>query len=125
MENLVERLLEYQKFKRYSLLLDDASTSGELFIQRRKSQFTLPFEDHQLWNGISVWDLLKTFSGLLKSITTEHVFNVYEEVTTKQKLTLMAELFEHQNELTFLDIVVDDASPMRHYCCFFSRFRGC
>ena len=115
---LVERLLEYQKFKRYSLLLDDASTSGELFIQRRKSQFTLPFEDHQLWNGISVWDLLKTFSGLLKSITTEHVFNVYEEVTTKQKLTLMAELFEHQNELTFLDIVVDDASPMHIIAAF-------
>ncbi|HLW22402.1 MAG TPA: segregation/condensation protein A [Sphaerochaetaceae bacterium] len=115
---LVERLLEYQKFKRYTALLADSNQNGELFIQRKKSQFMLPFEDQDLWNDINVWDLLKTFSSLLRSITPEQVFNVYEEVTTKQKLAIMAELFETQDEISFLDIVVRKESPMDIICAF-------
>lgn len=116
--DLVERLLEYQKYKRYAALLVGSSQTGELFIQRRKSQFMLPFEDQELWNDVSVWDLLKTFSFLLRSITPEQVFNVYEEVTTKQKLNLMAELFESREEILFTDIVVHRDSPMDIICAF-------
>lgn len=115
---LVERLLEYQKFKRYTALLVDSNQSGELFIQRKKSQFMLPFEDQALWNDINVWDLLKTFSSLLRSITPQQVFNVYEEVTTKQKLSLMVELFEQHEEISFLDLVVHRESPMDIICAF-------
>jgi segregation and condensation protein A len=78
----------------------------------------LPFEDQDLWNDVNVWDLLKTFSSLLQSITPEQVFNVYEEVTTKQKLTLMAELFETRDDISFLDIVVHRDSPMDIICAF-------
>lgn len=115
---LVERLLEYQKFKRYTALLADSNQSGELFIQRKKSQFMLPFEDQALWNDINVWDLLKTFSTLLRSITPEQVFNVYEEVTTKQKISLMVELFEQRDDLSFSDLVVHRDSPMDIICAF-------
>jgi segregation and condensation protein A len=115
---LVERLLEYQKFKRYTALLVDSNQSGDLFIQRKKSQFMLPFEDQALWNDINVWDLLKTFSSLLRSITPQQVFNVYEEVTTKQKLSLMVELFEQREEISFLDLVVHRESPMDVICAF-------
>ncbi len=116
--DLVERLLEYQKFKRYTSLLSDSNQSGELFIHRKKSQFMLPFEDQDLWNDVNVWDLLKTFSSLLQSITPEQVFNVYEEVTTKQKITLMAELFESRDDRSFSDIVVHRESPMDIICAF-------
>jgi len=115
---LVERLLEYQKFKKYSALLSDSSQAGELFIQRRKSQFMLPFEDQDLWNEVSVWDLLKTFSALLKSVTPDQVFNVYEEVTTKQKMALMNELFETRIEISFLDLVVRPQSHIDVICAF-------
>jgi len=115
---LVERLLEYQKYKKYTELLSDASQNGELFIHRKKSQFMLPFDDQELWSEVSVWDLLKTFSSLLKSVTPEQVFNVYEEVTTKQKLSLMYELFETKDEISFLDIVVRPNSPMDVICAF-------
>ncbi len=115
---LVERLLEYQKYKKYTELLSDTSQTGELYIQRKKSQFMLPFDDQDLWSEVSVWDLLKTFSSLLKSVTPEQVFNVYEEVTTKQKLSLMYELFETREEISFLDIVVRPNSPMDVICAF-------
>ena len=55
---LVEKLLDYQKFKRYTALLADTNHRVELFIQRKKNQFILPFEDQELWSGVSVWNLL-------------------------------------------------------------------
>lgn len=117
-EELVMRLLEYQKYKRYAQLLSGTEQSDELYIPRRKQQFMLPFSDSELWEEVTVWDLLKTFSSLLRSITSEQVFNVYEEVTTRQKLTLMQELFLTHTEISFLDIVVKPDSPMDVICAF-------
>jgi segregation and condensation protein A len=117
-DELVHRLLEYQKYKQYTALLSDTDQNRDLFIQRRKSQFMLPFEDQALWQDVNVWDLLKTFSNLLRSISFEQVFNVYEEVTTKQKLALMAELFESYEEISFGDLVIHRDSPMDIICAF-------
>jgi segregation and condensation protein A len=117
-DELVHQLLEYQKYKQYTALLSDTDQNRDLFIQRRKSQFMLPFEDQALWQDVNVWDLLKTFSTLLRSITPEQVFNVYEEVTTKQKLALMAELFETYEEISFGDLVIHRDSPMDIICAF-------
>ncbi|MDY0372159.1 MAG: segregation/condensation protein A [Sphaerochaetaceae bacterium] len=116
--NLVERLLEHQKFKRYTTLLTESSEGGELFIQRKKNQFMLPFEDQDLWNDVTVWDLLQAFSSMLRAITPQQVFNVYEEITPKQKLALMAELFETRDEISFMDLIVDRGSALDCICAF-------
>jgi segregation and condensation protein A len=117
---LVERLLEYQKYKQYSSLLSKASEGGLLYLNRRKSPFNIPFEDHQLFEDKSVWDLLNQFSSMLKAITPEQIFNVYEEVTTKQKLTLMAELFQTKKRITFIEVVVNVKSPTDIIAAFFA-----
>ena len=117
-QDLVEQLLEYQKYKKYSTLLAEQSNNDQMFIMRKKNQFMLPFSDDDLWSEISVWDLLKTFSSLLQSITVDQVFNVYEEVTVKQKLTLMHELFEERDSISFADIVVSKESVIDIICAF-------
>ena len=75
-EELVQQLLEYQKYKKYSVLLAEQNQSEQLFIQRKKSQFMLPFTDDQLWSEISVWDLLKTFSSILQILVLTR-FSMY------------------------------------------------
>ena len=65
-QELVEQLLEYQKYKRYSTLLSEAQSGSTLLLSRKKSQFMLPFPDEQLWKEVNVWDLLKTFSSPVK-----------------------------------------------------------
>lgn len=117
-QDLVEQLIEYQKYKKYSSLLAEQSQNNQLFIMRKKNQFMLPFRDDELWNEISVWDLLKTFSSLLQTISIDQVFNVYEEVTVKQKLTLMRELFEERDSISFIDIVVTKESVIDIICAF-------
>lgn len=117
-QELVEQLIEYQKYKKYSSLLAQQSQNDQLFITRKKNQFMLPFSDEELWSEISVWDLLKTFSSLLQTISVDQVFNVYEEVTVKQKLTLMNELFEEKEAISFADIVVHQDSILDVICAF-------
>ena len=117
-EELVQQLLEYQKYKKYSVLLAQKNQGDQLFIQRKKSQFMLPFTDDQLWSEISVWDLLKTFSSILNNLSVDQVFNVYEEVTVKQKITLMNELFGQKESITFSDLLVDKTSPLEIICAF-------
>lgn len=118
-QELVERLIEYQKFKKYADLLSEREQTGEgMYIERKKTQRFLPFDDKDLWEEIDTWALLKTFSKILTNISKEMIFNVYEEVSVKEKITLMHELFTKKEELTFADLVIHDDSPMDIICAF-------
>lgn len=105
-EELVERLLEYSKFKKYSELLMGNEDSNELVISRRESEFSLPFSDDELWEDVTTKDLLDTFMEMMKTydFIEEKVFNVYETVTEKEKIALMNELFETKDSIMFTDL---------------------
>lgn len=117
-QELVERLIEYQKFKKYTDLLSNTEQNGELYISRRPTQFMLPFDDQELWSNVSVVDLLHTFANLLKTITPSKVFNVYEEVTVNEKITLMNELFETVDVIHLMDVIVHPDEPLHIICAF-------
>jgi segregation and condensation protein A len=117
-QELVERLIEYQKFKKYTDLLSNTEQNGELYISRRPTQFMLPFDDQELWSDVSVQDLLRTFAKLLKSITPNKVFNVYEEVTVNEKIALMNELFETAEVIHLMDVIVLPDEPLHIICAF-------
>jgi segregation and condensation protein A len=116
--DLVERLIEYQKFKKYAELIADKESELDYFFSRKKAQNLLPFDDTNLWEEINAWDLLKTFSGILSNIAPEAVINMYEEVSVNEKITLMHELFENSIEISFIDLVVRQNSPMDIICAF-------
>jgi len=117
-QELVTRLLEYQKYKKYAALIADRSTEVDYLFTRRQVQKPLPFDDTDLWNEIDSWDLLKTFSSILAKISPERVFDMYEEVTVNEKLTLMHELFERSPVISFQDLVVRHHSPLDIICSF-------
>jgi segregation and condensation protein A len=110
-QELVERLLEYQKFRKYTELLTNTSGSGELFISRKSSQFRLPFGDEELFCDVTLQDLLATFSRLMTTITPNKVFNVYESVTVNEKIALMQELFETKEYISIEDLIIHLVHP--------------
>lgn len=118
-EELVERLLEYSKFKKYSQLLEGSDREGGPMIIRKPSQFMMPFSDQELWEDVDVEDLLSTFIKLLKGkISDEKVYNVYEQVTEQEKLALMFEMLETRESICFTDLFTKDSSPMHVICAF-------
>lgn len=118
-QELVERLIEYQKFKKYADLLSGSSESGRFFIPRRENLFLIPYEDQDLIEGVSLLDLFATFKNILETRTVpDKIFNVYEEVSVNEKEALMLELFEKNDMITLSDLIVDFSNPLHIICAF-------
>ncbi|MFA6508014.1 MAG: segregation/condensation protein A [Treponemataceae bacterium] len=117
-QELVDKLIEYQKFKKLSELMEAKERESEWVIERKKIQRALPFADEGLWEKVDVWDLLKTFSGLMTSLTSERIIDLYEEVSINEKITLMTELLETRGECSFAELVVRNGSMMDIVCAF-------
>jgi segregation and condensation protein A len=115
---LVERLIEYQKYKKLSELMEEKEMEAEWVIERQKIQRVLPFDSGDLWQQMDVWDLLKSFSALMSRISPERIIDLYEEVTINEKITLMNEILEARGECGFTDLVVRKGSLMDIVCAF-------
>jgi segregation and condensation protein A len=117
-EGLVEKLIEYQQFRKLSDLMEEKEREIELIVERRKPQRDLPFAAEELWQKLDVWDLLRAFSSLMGNISDERVIDLYEEVSVNEKIALMTELLEDRGECTFAELVVRKNSVMDIVCAF-------
>jgi segregation and condensation protein A len=114
---LVESLIEYQKYKKLSELMEEKEKENEWMIERRRLQHNLPFADDDIWERVDIWDLLKTFSSLTVNMPAERIIDLYEEVTVNEKTTLLAEFLENKGECRFTDLIVR-AGALDVVCAF-------
>lgn len=118
-QELVDRLIEYQKYKKFSELMAIKEEESEWYIQRNKQQAILPFpENDELWEKIDVWDLLSTFTTIISSLSTERIIDLYEEVSVNEKLSLIYEFLETRGEFFFTDLIIKADSTMDIICAF-------
>jgi segregation and condensation protein A len=117
-QELVDKLIEYQKFKKLSELMEEKEREAEWVIERKKLQRPLPFAEDELWEKADVWDLLKTFSVLMSHLSGERIVDLYEEVTVNEKITLLVEFLEKGGGCKFTDLVVRKGSVMDIVCAF-------
>jgi len=117
-QDLVERLIEYQKFKKLSDLMEEKEKEAEWVIERRKLQHTLPFADADLWEKIDIWSLMKTFASLMRNLPGEQILDMFEEVTVNEKITLLSELLENKGECFFTELIIRTSSAMDIVCAF-------
>lgn len=115
---LVEKLIEYQKYKRLTSLMEEKGGEAEWFFERKKMQAALPFEEEALWERLNTWDLLKTFSNLVSSYNKERILSFYEEVSVNEKITLMNEFLESKGECMFTDLIVREGNLLDIVCAF-------
>ncbi len=115
---LVEKLIEYQKYKKLSELMEQKENEAEWFFERKKIQHALPFGEEELWERVDTWELLKTFSQLMSNYKTEHILDLYEEVSVNEKITLMNELLETKGECMFTDLIVRKGNLLDIVCAF-------
>jgi len=114
---LVDKLIEYQKYKKLSDLMIDKEKENEWMIERRRLQHNLPFTDDDMWEKVDIWDLVKTFSSLTVNLPAERIIDLYEEVTVNEKTTLLAEFLENKGECRFTDLIIR-AGALDVVCAF-------
>lgn len=102
---LVDRLIEYQKYKKLSELMIEKEKDNEWMIERKRLQHNLPFTDDDMWKKIDIWDLLKSFSSQTINLPAERIIDLYEEVTVNEKTTLLYEFMENKGECLLTDLV--------------------
>ncbi|MCL2214485.1 MAG: segregation/condensation protein A [Treponema sp.] len=102
---LVNRLIEYQKYKKLSELMEEKEKENEWVIERRRLQHNLPFTDDDMWEKVDIWDLVKTFSSLTVNLPSERIIDLYEEVSVNEKTTLLFELLENKGKCRFTDLI--------------------
>lgn len=117
-QELVEKLIEYQKYKKLSELMEEKEREAEWFVERKRLERPLPFMDDDQWEKADVWVLLKTFSSLMANLTGERIMNLYEEVTINEKTTLLMEILEKKGECRFTDLVIRNGSVLDIICAF-------
>ena len=117
-QELVERLIEYQKYKKLSNLMEEKEREAEWVIERKRLQRSLPFDDEGLWEKVDVWDLLKIFSNFTAGLSKERIIDLYEEVTVNEKITLLFELLERKGECLLTDLIMRSGSILDFVCAF-------
>ena len=117
-QELVERLIEYQKYKKLSGLMEEKEKEAEWVIERKRLQRSLPFDDDDLWEKVDVWDLLKIFSGFTAGLSNERIIDLYEEVTVNEKIALLFEILEERKECLLTDLIIRSGSIPDFVCAF-------
>lgn len=121
-EELVDRLIEYQRFKKLSDLIEEKQDESEWNFERNKIQRVLPFEEKDLWERVDTWDLLeqmqKIFKTLMSQYTDQKILDITEEISVNEKITLMNELLESRSECMFTDLIIRKGNILDVICAF-------
>ncbi len=121
-EELVEKLIEYQKFKKLSALMEEKEDENEWSFERKKIQRVLPFEEEDLWERVDTWDLLqqmqKIFRTMISTYSDAKILDMYEEVSVNEKITLMNEYLDTKGECMFTDLIVRKGNELDVICAF-------
>jgi segregation and condensation protein A len=116
--DLVEKLIEYQKYKKLSELMQQKEQEAEWVMERKPNQIALPFLDEEIWESVSIWDLFKTFYSIITALSSEKTIDLYEEVSINEKITLIGEYLEVRGQFLFTDLLTKSRSLMEFICCF-------
>ena len=120
-QELVDRLIEYQMYRRYTDLLINGGSADRLYISRNENFFVVPYDDEDIFGDVDASDLLSAFLEMIKETgNVGKIFNVFEEVSINEKKSLIIELLEDNEIITIEDVIVHPESNMHIICSFFA-----
>lgn len=105
-QELVDRLLEYKKFKQAAVVLSEMAEVRGRFFTRSKQEFA---KDIPLPEGLVIDDLLMAFMAVWESQIrdNDYSFVAREEVTIQDKMHDIINLLRsHASKLNFVDTII-------------------
>ncbi len=103
---LVEKLIQYQKFRKLSQLLDERmGENSSLLVRNDFQSFPIQSEHEIDWKKTNKTLLFKTFVQIRRRMRVpQHVIHLDEKVSINEKITLLYELLEKEAQCTFRDL---------------------
>ncbi|MBR1614416.1 MAG: segregation/condensation protein A [Treponema sp.] len=123
-EDLVDSLIEYQRFKQLSSLMETKEDESEWNFERKRIKRKLPANENQddVWKKIDTAELLDQMQHIFKKLMTDFsdskILDMYEEISVNEKLTLIEEFFSKKEEFMFTDLIVRKGNQLDLVCAF-------
>ncbi len=122
-DELVQQLIEYQRFKKLSNLMEEQEEASEWSFDRKKIERFLPFEnDESQWEKVDTWALLQDMQKMFVNLTNvnneEKILNTKDEVSPGEKIALMKDLLEKKGECMFTDLITRKGNKLDVICAF-------
>ena len=118
-KELVDRLIEYQRFRKLTELMEQRQEEAEIDILRPAKQRNLPFpENDEAWQDLDAWALFEHFAAVMSNLGAERLIELYEEVTINEKVALIEEYLEDREEFDFAELIKKADSILELVCAF-------
>ena len=120
---LVQELIEYQRFKKLSQLMEAQEEQSEWSFERKKIQRVLPFEENEdMWEKMDSWALLQDMQKIFRTLSDvgadERIISMGEDISPNEKIALMTELLERNGECMFTDLITRRGNELDVICAF-------
>jgi len=106
--DLIQQLLEYQKFKIVAEVLETKSLYSDKIIERRDKQeifSSAPEEEESIWKNVTLFELIRVFSGVIDVMDYDD-FNVLrnEEFSVSEKMDMITARLTNDDRINFYDL---------------------
>ena len=120
---LVEQLIEYQRFKKLSMLMEEREEQSEWSFERKKIERILPFgDDESQWKKMDTWALLEDMQKIFRNITNVnpdvYVIEKNLEIAPTEKIALMKELLDKNGTCMFTELITRKGNELDVICAF-------
>lgn len=120
-QELVEKLIEYQKIRKLSELMEQSEDSSEWRFERKNIERHIPALSAD-WEQIDTSKVLLTLQNLYKTLMTSFsdtkILDVYEEISVNEKITLMSELMQKNGYCMFSELLTRAKNRLDMICAF-------
>jgi len=124
---LVEKLLEYRKFRDLARLLGEREESADDFFPRRvKHHFDPADDEEEEYLEVSLYDLIKAIRGILRFVSEGVLHEIHGEGSSvEEKISLIEHLLEEQESVSWSDLLRRGQSKVELVCCLLAILELC
>lgn len=123
---LVEKLLEYRKFRDLTLALGAREDACANWFPRFVKPKVEVIEDEDEYMEVSLYDLIKAIRAMLKFVFGEAVHEVMGEGSSvDEKISLIEDLLEECESVTWQDLLQRSRTKVELVCCLLAILELC
>lgn len=124
---LVEKLLEYRKYRDLGRILGNMEEArGDLFTRKVKPKIEESPDDEEELFEVSLYDLIRAVRSIMRFITEGPFHQVESEgASVDEKISLIANLLEERESLTWTDLFRECQSRIEMVCCLLAILELC
>ncbi len=110
-KELIEKLLEYQKFKEAAQCLEQCEITQGDIIFREKQQLLFDYKDEENWIDISIYDLINAIANISDAVQQPEFSQLIpESLTVELKKEEISKKLEDFDRFYFADVFSDNVT---------------